>query len=251
MAMSDRHRGTAAWQRWDLDDLRDQSSRSARARNQPADAISQNERQALQQLRAEVKAAAHREGYQAGYEEGRERGYAEGLDAGQEAGRVEGLEAATRDAEQALQTRMRKEVARIKPLLASFDDALDQVQQEMAAKLTEFALIMASEVAAAARDARPEAILDIVRDLLHLEPTLTERPRLWLHPDDLERVSAQLGDELTAAGWILQPDDQMTPGGCRASSVTGEFDATWETRLAQLRSAIVETLPPVSSEEAR
>lgn len=254
MAMSERSRPDRNWQPWKLDELHAPRKRQGRSsESDPAAAARppQDDRKTLERLRAEAIAEARKEGYQAGHEEGRERGYAEGLAAGRADGRREGLEAAEAEAEKALQARLRKEVARIKPLLAGFDTALNSIQQEMADKLTRFALDMASEVAVAARDARPEAILDIVRDLLHLEPTLAERPRLWLHPEDLELVREQLSDELEAAGWILQPDDQLDRGGCRATSATGEFDATWETRMQQLRSAILEILKPADEGRSR
>ena len=51
-------------------------------------------------------------------------------------------------------------------------------------------------------------------------------------------MNEYLGKELKAAGWALQPDDQVSRGGCRVTSATGELDATWESRWQAVRQQV-------------
>ncbi|MFD2437126.1 FliH/SctL family protein [Modicisalibacter luteus] len=77
-----------------------------------------------------------------------------------------------------------------------------------------------------------------MRELLHAEPALSGRPRLWLHPADLTLVKGHLGAEFEAAGWQLQPDDTISRGGCRATSSSGELDATLESRWESITQQV-------------
>jgi flagellar assembly protein FliH len=129
-------------------------------------------------------------------------------------------------------------VAPLQPLAARFAQALDNLDGEIIDGLVNLALATGRQLARDRLDAAPEIILDIVRELLHNEPSLSGKPRLWLHPEDLNIVREHLGGEFAAAGWTLQPDDQITRGGCRVSSPSGELDATWESRWRAIRGQI-------------
>ena len=87
-----------------------------------------------------------------------------------------------------------------------------------------------------------------MRELLHTEPPLVGQQRLWLNPNDHALVEEHLGNELRAANWKLQPDDQLARGGCRVTSAQGEIDATFESRWqaiqAQSRKRGLNSPPP-------
>ena len=76
------------------------------------------------------------------------------------------------------------------------------------------------------------------RSLLHTDPPLIGHQRLWLNPSDRDLVAEHLREELDAAGWTLQPDDQISRGGCRVTSANGELDATWESRWAAVKAQV-------------
>ncbi|MCD6008729.1 flagellar assembly protein FliH [Halomonas sp. IOP_31] len=222
-------RDDGAWQRWRMDELgspdhqlRSQRERRERVRQQAA------QRQAeLDAMREQARKEACQAGYQEGFEQGQQAGYEAGLDEGRKAGEAE-MQRQTRDTLQPLL-----------PLATQFGEALAALDEEMAEHLVDLALATGRQLAGEALEARPEAILDVVRELLHVEPALSGRPRLWLHPADLTLVKAQLGHEFEAAGWQLQPDDLVSRGGCRATSASGDLDATlesrWETIANQVR----------------
>lgn len=232
--MSDRRRGHDSgdqWRPWRMEEL----ERPAGAPRPDAEAL---RREAIRQqaFRRNAELEALR---QQAHEQARQQGYAEGFAEGRAAGHAQGLEEGRLAGEQELQRQTAEALRPLLELADAFRQALTRFDEQIADRLVDLALATGRHLAGAALEARPEQILDIVRELLHAEPTLTGKPRLWLHPADLLLVKAHLGAEFDAAGWQLQPDDLVTRGGCRVTSASGELDATWESRweslLEQLR----------------
>ncbi|WP_148253900.1 flagellar assembly protein FliH [Aidingimonas lacisalsi] len=209
------------WRRWQMDELgRPQRERQEQER-QRREAIRQQayKRNAeYEAIREHAREEARKEGYQAGYDEG----YAAGYTKGEEEGRIA--------AETTMQTRTQETVQPLIPLAQRFSQALERLDEDIADELVTLALSTGRQLAGDALTASHDHVLELVRELLHVEPSLSGKPRLWLHPEDLALVKEHLGDELDAAGWQLQPDDQIQRGGCRATSASGELDATWEER---------------------
>ncbi len=209
------------WRRWQMDELgAPERERRQRDRSRQ-EAIRQQvfQRNAeLEALREKTRQEAYDSGYQDGFDHGKQAGYEAGLSEGRTAG------------EQEMQRQTHQALQPLLPLAEGFREALDSLDDDIAEWLVDLALATGRQLAGDALEAHPEEILDIVRELLHVEPSLTGRPRLWLHPADLTLVKAHLGAEFEAAGWQLQPDDLINRGGCRATSASGELDATLETR---------------------
>jgi len=226
-----------AWRRWRMDELAspDQAARSQRERRELMRQQAARRQTELDAMREQARQEAQQAGYQEGYAQGQQAGYEAGLKEGREAGEAE------------LQRQTRETLEPLLPLAAQFGEALAGLDEEVAERLVDLALATGRQLAGEALEARPEAILDIVRELLHVEPALSGRPRLWLHPADLALVKAQLGHEFEAAGWQLQPDDLVSRGGCRATSANGDLDATLESRWEAIadqvrrRNSVIDT----------
>ena len=234
--MSDAHEQaeTRRWQRWSIAELPplptpepDRIPVDAPFARVDADA-----------LRERIRAQAEKEGYQAGFTQGRNEGYRAGLAEGRAAGKQQGLDEGRREAATELDKRITQTLAPLAPLARNFDAALARLDSDFAAQLVELALAVGCHLARHTLDMKPQLVTGIVRDLLHVEPALVGKPRLWLHPEDLVLVQQQLGDELAAANWSLHPDDQVSRGGCRVTGNNGEIDATWEQRLESIRTNI-------------
>lgn len=165
-----------------------------------------------------------------GHAQGREEGYAQGLSEGRQAAAVE------------LQ---QKVVSTLQPLLElcrNFDEALKAVDAQVARHLVRIALEAAEQLAGEALIAQPEQVLTVVQGMLDSDLELTGKPKLWLNPEDLQRVQASLGEQIELAGWVLQADASMLPGGCRVVSAGGELDATRPSRLGLLHSSVERSL---------
>lgn len=225
----------APWRRWRMGELHDEQPDTAPddTTAQTLDSEEQARRRAafqrqaeLQALREKVMQEAHAEGYRTGFEAGRAEGHAEGLEAGRQ------------EAQQELAQRVEESVAPLQPLAERFTEALAQLDDEIAADLVELALATGRQLAGDALKARPRQVLELVKALLHTEPPLVGQQRLWLHPKDHKLVAEHLEAELAAAGWKLQPDTELTRGGCRVTSANGELDATWESRWQAVKSQV-------------
>lgn len=80
--------------------------------------------------------------------------------------------------------------------------------------------------------------MEVIRNLLREEPLFNGGSRLWLNPDDLPLVEAELERELAASGWQTRPDPRLSRGGCRVTGPSGELDASIETRWRQLQEQV-------------
>lgn len=221
------------WRRWQMGELQ-RPRRAAPSESQvgtqttPDDERRQAfKRQAeLQALREKVR----QEAYEEGLKTGREQGHAEGL--------AKGLEEGRQQAKDELETRLAEALEPLAPLATAFSTALEQLDETIAEDLVDLALATGHQLAGEALKARPRQVLELVRTLLHTEPPLIGQQRLWLHPLDHKLVQKHLGEELSAAGWTLQPDDQLSRGGCRVTSANGELDATWESRWQAVKAQV-------------
>ncbi|MCL7929282.1 flagellar assembly protein FliH [Halomonas llamarensis] len=231
----DRH---GHWRRWQMDELSqpvqrnpgepespaDEHKRKVAAAQKAAESARKREEQERQALYDKVRRQAEEEGYQAGFERGQKEGHAQGL--------VDGREQASKE----LKEQVKQTITPLVTLTQAFNEALAQLDNTVAHDLVDLALATGKQLASDALDASPEYILDTVRQLLHTEPPLVGQQRLWLNPEDHAIVEQHLGDELRAANWKLQPDDQLARGGCRVTSAQGELDATFESRWQSIQS---------------
>ncbi len=217
-----------SWQPWRMGELAEAAAADvARGERDPVDERAFRQQSALQALREKTRAAAHQEGYAAGFAEGREKGHAEGLQAAREAG------------ERELAERRRELVEPLVALINGLREALDQLDTDIGDSLADVALATGRQLAGEALEAKPEQIRTLIRELLREEPLFSGQPCLRLHPDDLALVDAQLADELGAAGWKAQADATLERGGCRVTGPEGELNATrevrWQALLARAR----------------
>jgi flagellar assembly protein FliH len=217
-----------SWQPWRMGELAEAAvAKAAHAKRSAIDERAFQQQSELRALRENTRAAAHQEGYTAGFAEGREKGYAEGLQASREAGDRELVE------------RRRELVEPLTALLNGLREALDQLDTDIGDSVADVALAAGLQLAGEALQAKPEQIRTLIRDLLREEPLFSGQPCLRLHPDDLALVDAPLADELGGAGWKVQADASLERGGCRVTGPEGELNATrevrWQALLARAR----------------
>ncbi|MCL5425159.1 MAG: flagellar assembly protein FliH [Gammaproteobacteria bacterium] len=239
------------WRRWKMDELATSSSHSSdsnvptvqqrkvQAAQRAAELAREREESERQELHKRIRQQAEEEGYKAGFEKGQQEGFIKGLDDG------------NAQAKEELKEHIRLSVTPLNTLAKQFSDALERIDDTIAHDLVELALATGKQLASDALQETPEQILAVVRELLHTEPPLVGQQRLWLNPNDHALVEEHLGNELRAANWKLQPDDQLARGGCRITSAQGEIDATfesrWHTIQAQSRKRGVNSQPPTNA----
>ncbi|WP_447894836.1 flagellar assembly protein FliH [Vreelandella sp. GE22] len=244
----DRH---GQWQRWQMDELQSHafeagddhaaSPSAYQRRVAAAQKAAEQARLREEQEREAVYERVRREAEQQGYQDGLAQGHQEGFEQGLSEGRAE--------AQKTLDEQIHQAIKPLENLAKQFADALERIDDTIADDLVELAMMTGRQLALDALAEQPEQILQLVRELLHTEPPLTGQQRLWLNPDDHALVEERLGVELSAAGWALQPDDQLARGGCRVTSAQGELDATFESRWQAITSQMRRRNKPADTAE--
>lgn len=180
----------SAWQRWELSGFESKRPAAPRAGDPAAPRLP---------TVADVERIhqdAHKQGYAAGYEEGT--------------------------------ARARMEAMRLHSLVESLDEALGGLDQQIAEELLALALEVARQVVRQAVAARPEAIVEVVREALQQLPH--QHAAIYLHPEDASLVRSYLGDQLTHAGHRIFEEPEMARGGTRIEAGSSHLDASMETR---------------------
>ena len=143
-------------------------------------------------------------------EAARAEGYAEGMTAG----RVEGEQACSR----------------IKQLVDSFGNTLDNFDFRLADMVLELALDVARQVVAGELAAHPERILDVVNLALKQMAETSREARLLLNPEDAALVRPHLEQVLDKNRLRIVEDVRIVRGGCLIETSQGDLDATLPAR---------------------
>jgi len=210
-----------AWQRWEMasftETLPAQAAQTAPAHEPeagPIEPVFLIDEAELTELRLQAQ--------KAGEAEGREQGHAQGLVEGHAAGLAA----------------VQAQAAQLQALALALPAALQLAQSSVADDLLALALDIARKVLGQALATEPQAILAVVHELLHAEPSLSGAPQLLLHPDDAALVKELLADDLKAAGWRVRLDAHIARGGCRVTAHSGERDATVQARWERVSAAL-------------
>ena len=160
--------------------------------------------------------------HQQAHEEGYNIGFSEGVAAGRQQGRVQAEE----------------EVARLRALVASVEEAVEQLEQATGENLLGLALKISEQIMRQALKARPELLLPIVQGVMDGMPQHAQHPHLHLHPEDAALVRTHMTVELSQGGWRVIEDQRIARGGCRIETAVSELDATLATRWQRLAAAL-------------
>jgi len=166
----------------------------------------------------------HEEVRRAGFEEGRREGLAEGLEAGRRQGYEEGHALAAAEA------------ARVAQLVAALEDAMQTLDAEVAEEVMALAIEMARRIVRVTLEHHPESILDTVREALLQLPQ--GHAQIHLHPEDLDLVRRNAGDQFAHGGHRLHEDLRLQRGECRVEGQGTLVDATLQTRWRRVLESI-------------
>lgn len=153
-----------------------------------------------------------------------DEGYAQGRDAGYAAGIQQACD----------------ETAQIHTLLQSLQEALHQMDEQLAQSLLGLSLEIARKMTGEVLQTRPEVILKIVSDAISGLPHFNQNAHLILHPDDADLVRKHMGEQLSHAGWKIFADAQIARGGCRMETAHSQVDATTGMRWKRIVESIGE-----------
>jgi flagellar assembly protein FliH len=167
---------------------------------------------------AAIRAAAHADGEEMGFEAGSNAGYIDGL----EKGRAEAAE----------------ELAHLRTISATFAKALSDADEVIANDVLDLALHLARGMLRAALPVKPELVLPIVRDAIAYLPIVQQPAVLMLNPLDVDMVRGALGDDIDKGGWRVIEDASIERGGCKVDTASNQIDAQCEARWDRLTKAL-------------
>lgn len=147
---------------------------------------------------------ARDDGYRKGLEEGREEGHATGYQAGQDEARKEG--------------------ERFSQLAAKLEQSLGTLETQVADELLALATEIARTVVRNEIRARPETLLQVVREALTQLPH--QHTSIYLHPDDASLLRSYIGDQLAHAGHRIHEDYKLNRGDCILEAGGSQVDAS-------------------------
>jgi len=211
----------------DLGDLGRQAARLRAAAEAKAQRILEDAKAQADQ----IIAAAHQQGYDAGYEKGQVQG---GTD-GHEAGRAEALAQGT--------TQVKQTTDRFLAMSQEWHEHRTQLDREARGAVLDFAIKLAGKLTHRIVQVDPAVVGDQVAAALSrvLEPTDV---LIRIHPEDRPVVQEVLPDVLAGLSHLkevsLHDDDQVGRGGCVLAFRGGQVDASLSTQMTR----IVQTLVP-------
>jgi flagellar assembly protein FliH len=164
----------------------------------------------------EIRRQAHAAGFQEGRGAGYQDGYATGQKEGYEAGHKEGYAPAAEAAQS------------IVALAAKLDNALAELDPQVAEELATLALEVAQEVLRQTLRAQPETVVTVVRDALTHLPH--QHANIYLHPTDAAQVRQYAGDQLAHAGHRIHEDQRLNRGDVLLEAGGAQVDATMASR---------------------
>jgi len=210
----------------DLGDIARQGEMLKRAARAEADKVLDDARAEAERLAAaageEAKQQGHAQGLEQGLAEGRERGKAEAL-------------AEHRDQLNALTSAWTE-------LAEAWEQQREAMRRDAESRVIDFAVRVAERVTHRAVEADPGRVVDqVAAALTHvLRPAEVE---VRVHPDDRPALEAAVPDLVRRFDHLkhlrLADDPAVARGGCVLAQPGGEVDATLDTQLARIASAVI------------
>jgi flagellar assembly protein FliH len=179
-----------AWQRWELGSFDQKKSATDATKTTPAGKLPTADD--VERIHRD----AHKQGYDAGYEEGT--------------------------------ARARMEALRLHTLVEQLEAALGEFDQQVAEELFGLSLEIARQVVRQTIAVRPAAILDVVREALTQLPH--QHAAIYLNPEDASLVRSHLGDQLAHLGHRILEESSLARGSLRMEAGGSHLDASVESR---------------------
>lgn len=123
-------------------------------------------------------------------------------------------------------------------LVASMQQKLDALEQQLAGRVARVALELARQVVRTELHERSELVVDVAEDALSVLLGSARHIVVRLNPEDHALVQGQLGELLQSRGARLIADASITRGGCFVDSDIAVVDATVEFRWERAAAAM-------------
>ena len=155
---------------------------------------------------------------QEAYDEAFEKGRAEGLAAGEAA--------------------VRERAERLDELLQALAKPFDRLDETVEKQLVELAIAVVRQLFRREIRIEPTHVIGVVREAIQLLPIASQNVQVHLHPEDATLIREALSPAEGELAWGIVEDPLITRGGCRVTTENSQVDATAESRLQAVITAV-------------
>lgn len=127
---------------------------------------------------------------------------------------------------------------RLEQLLQALARPFEQLDEVVEEQLVDLAMAVVRQLFRREIRLEPTHIIGVVREAIQLLPVASRNVQLHLHPDDAELVRETLTPAEGELAWVVVEDPLITRGGCTVSTENSSVDATAESRLRAVISAV-------------
>lgn len=127
---------------------------------------------------------------------------------------------------------------RLEELLLALARPFEQLDEVVEEQLVDLAMAVVRQLFRREIRLEPAHIIGVVREAIQLLPVASRKVQLHLHPDDAELVRETLTPAEGEPAWVVVEDPLITRGGCTVSTENSSIDATAESRLQAVISAV-------------
>jgi flagellar assembly protein FliH len=125
-------------------------------------------------------------------------------------------------------------------LMASFTDALEKSDEQIADDALSLALEIAKSMLKVKLNIDSSAVLPVVMDAIHYLPYVQKPARILVHHEDAQTLREYLAEEITSQHWQIQEDINIERGGCIVETGANQIDATNEVRWKRINDALAQ-----------
>lgn len=140
--------------------------------------------------------------------------------------------------------------AQLAPLVSAFDQALLELESQIADSVARTATALARQVVRSELVARPTLVAQVASEAVNTVLLSARHIRVFVHPDDHALVQSGAGEALAARDARLLVDAGLSRGGCRVESDLGSVDARIAILWAQAAATLGQSLPLVDAGDA-
>ncbi|MDD2834260.1 MAG: flagellar assembly protein FliH [Methylotenera sp.] len=162
------------------------------------------------------------------FESARKEAYNKGMQEGFAVGMAKAREYAQTEKQQFLQ------------LMTSFNEALENTDQQIADDVLSLALDIAKSMLKVKLSVDKTALLPVVLDAIHYLPRIQQPARILVHRDDMQLLREYMVDEIANDHWLIQEDSNVERGGCLVETGANQVDATNLTRWKRITEALAQ-----------
>jgi flagellar assembly protein FliH len=126
-----------------------------------------------------------------------------------------------------------KRVARLEALIAALAAPFEDLDESVERALVDLAIVIAGHLVRRELADDPAELAHAVHECLETLPIAARDVTVYLHPDDLAVVTAELGEDAERA-WKLAPDRGLARADVRVQTPSSRIDGSVEKRLAEI-----------------